>query len=642
MAPLPCPILFPLLYIRNKWIPDFSSILSGFSGVGRGVFGVILILLYGLSLRCEAVSAQPVMLEIRISPQKKIPSIKNSSDNPEEAVSGSYLLSVKLDSIDLQLLDVKVVDLEPKKRDSSYVELTQELFKKEALNEFVQQKLWDLGFLDAKPDSIALHHGLIKVWILHPARYQWSADPWRFTSEVELLDCTKPASGSFFAIQEVFKCRDHLLRQLHGLAYLEAGVEIDSLLIDEAKHQVGVSFRIVKQERAQLDRVQFNGNKSASTWLEQLSGLRPGLPLTQVHLEESKQRLIQSKRFITVSDPIVIKSDLLWSVDIDVREKPLSQFDLIVGYTPTTTGRAQLVGTGSLWLHHVLTDGNHWRLNYHRLKPNAGHLELEVEQVGLGTWPVGLSINTQLTQQDSLWNARVFKLSGWWKYKPGFSIVTSLMHESVNYPSRLAKIDQHTGWYGSFGIVVETLDNWINPRKGLEFTLTADRGNQRLRSGTSGRRELQYRQRLHVTTQMYVPLAKRWVIKGSLVGAWLGVPQFQDSDLYRVGGVNSIRGYQEEQFSATRYLIADSEIRFLLDRTSNFFVFHSQGLIGRPTFRIDQREDQSVKIDSQPVRSFGMGLSYATNLGIMKISIAKNPEITLANSMIHIGFSTLF
>jgi len=642
MAPLPCPILFRLSYIRNKWIPDVSSILSGFTYVGRGVFGVILVLFYSFVLHSKTVSAQPSVLEIRISPQKKIPSFNNNSENLAEAASGPHLLSVELDSMELAPLELEVIKLELNKRDSIHVELAQELFKKEAINEFVQQKLWDLGFLDAKPDSIALNQGLIKVWISHPARYQWSADPWRFTSDVELLECTKPASGSFFAIQEVFKCRDHLLRQLHGLAYLEAGVEIDSLLIDEAKHQVGVRFRIVKQERAQLDRVQFNGNKSASTWLEQLSGLRPGLPLTQVHLEESKQRLIQSKRFITVSDPIVIKTDLLWSVDIDVREKPLSQFDLVVGYTPTATGRAQLVGTGSLWLHHVLTDGNHWRLNYHRLKPNAGHLELEVEQVGLGTWPVGLSVNTQLTQQDSLWNARVFKLSGWWKYKPGFSIVTSLMHESVNYPSRTSIVDQHAGWYGSFGIVVETLDNWINPRKGLEITLTADRGNQRLRSGSSGRRELQSRQRLHVTTQMYLPLAKRWVIKGSLIGAWLGVPQFQDSDLWRVGGVNSIRGYQEEQFSATRYLIADSEIRFLLDRTSNFFVFHSQGLIGRPIFRIDQREDQTVKIDNLHVRSFGMGLSYATNLGIMKISIAKNPQITLANSMIHIGFSALF
>lgn len=509
------------------------------------------------------------------------------------------------------------------------------------INEYIQQKLWDLGFLEARPDSLEIQTHQLTVWIPHDKRYKWSSKPLRYTLPAgdlgNIRDCSQPHSGSYFSILEVSRCRDHLLEQIYDQAYLEASVELDSLILEESRTEVSVVLRISENAPVTMDRFYVKGNRSSDTWLARISGLRTGIRLTASHLEESRQRLLQTQRFISVSEPLILKTDSLWSVAYELREKPLSQFDLVLGYTPSTTGRAQLVGTGSLWLHHVFTEGNHWKLDYQRLKPSAGKLELEIEQVGIHAWPVGVSVKTALTQQDSLWNARVFFLKTWWNYKPELRILSNVFHESIRYPARSSLYDQHGGWYVSLGMSLQTLDNGLNPRRGLDLALMADRGYQRLNSATLGRQR-QSRQRVTLNSAWYQPLYKRGVIKGSLMGAWLSTERMQTSDLWRVGGVNSIRGYQEEQFSATRFIIVDLEARYLLDASSNLFVFYSQGLIESPT----QQQDPSVSLEVKRLRSFGLGMSYATNLGIMKLSVAKSPEITWTNAMIHIGFSALF
>ena len=51
-------------------------------------------------------------------------------------------------------------------------------------------------------------------------------------------------------------------------------------------------------------------------------------------------------------------------------------------------------------------------------------------------------------------------------------------------------------------------------------------------------------------------------------------PFFEESDLYRLGGTNTLRGYRENQFLGSRIFWSNLEYRFLLtQRTFAFRIF---------------------------------------------------------------------
>ena len=54
-------------------------------------------------------------------------------------------------------------------------------------------------------------------------------------------------------------------------------------------------------------------------------------------------------------------------------------------------------------------------------------------------------------------------------------------------------------------------------------------------------------------------------------------PSIYQNELYRFGGTNSLRGFNEESIFATTKTILTFEYRFLLDQNSAVFAFFNQG-----------------------------------------------------------------
>jgi hemolysin activation/secretion protein len=108
------------------------------------------------------------------------------------------------------------------------------------------------------------------------------------------------------------------------------------------------------------------------------------------------------------------------------------------------------------------------------------------------------------------------------------------------------------------------------------------------------------------------------------------------NELYRFGGQNSLRGFNEDELFASARSVITLEYRFLLDRNSNVFVFYDQAY----------SENSAIKYSKDQPFGFGTGLSFGTNLGIFSVSYAlgsqmQNP-ILLKNGKIHFGYIAYF
>lgn len=116
---------------------------------------------------------------------------------------------------------------------------------------------------------------------------------------------------------------------------------------------------------------------------------------------------------------------------------------------------------------------------------------------------------------------------------------------------------------------------------------------------------------------------------------YLNSNNYISNELYRFGGINSIRGFRENSLQANILTSIITEYRHILNQS---LYIHS--IIDYGYF-----EDNAIKAKNN-LFSFGCGLALLTNNGVFNLVYAngstKNQTIKLSNSIIHISFKTNF
>ncbi len=127
--------------------------------------------------------------------------------------------------------------------------------------------------------------------------------------------------------------------------------------------------------------------------------------------------------------------------------------------------------------------------------------------------------------------------------------------------------------------------------------------------------------------------------KNSVFIGTKGVMQFSDvfleNELSRFGGINSIRGFEENSIPSSLYGLINVEYRFLL---SNSIYIHS---ITDAAYFENNLINQTEKL-----YGFGFGFGFITQAGLLKINYAngksENQNFQLSNSKIHISLNAIF
>jgi outer membrane protein insertion porin family len=104
------------------------------------------------------------------------------------------------------------------------------------------------------------------------------------------------------------------------------------------------------------------------------------------------------------------------------------------------------------------------------------------------------------------------------------------------------------------------------------------------------------------------------------------------SDLYRIGGNNTLRGYQEDQFMGNRLLWTNIEYRYLIEKRSYAFIFTDIAYYSRRDIEVESLNNFSAtKI------GYGMGITFETGLGMLAVSYALAKGDSFNRGKIHFG-----
>ncbi len=107
--------------------------------------------------------------------------------------------------------------------------------------------------------------------------------------------------------------------------------------------------------------------------------------------------------------------------------------------------------------------------------------------------------------------------------------------------------------------------------------------------------------------------------------------------MFRLGGLNTLRGFNENQFFASNYVLSNAELRMHFESNSFLFLFYDQSYIVT---------DIGDETSSDEPFGFGLGLQLNTKSGDFKFAYAlgkSNSQVINFNlSKIHFGIINRF
>jgi outer membrane translocation and assembly module TamA len=373
--------------------------------------------------------------------------------------------------------------------------------------------------------------------------------------------------------------------------------------------------------------------------LQTITGVILDQPYSEEILNLVDKRLDQTSYFKKVKISELLFTENGAELFVYLESQKVSSVQGAVGLQPNPiTQRVGLTGDIQVKLLNSFNKGENLEFNWRSIQPQTQALNAKLVYPFLFQSPFGVDIRFNLFKRDSSFldmksNLGIqYQLSDGSLFKAFYQYASSdlLYGASNSIFSKLSKVRSNA--YG-ISYYRRKLDYIPNPTKGIFLTAEAAIGTRKtisdsIKNSTTFRVNFQY--------QRYFQLYKRNVLKLAAQFESYYAPAIYQNELYRFGGINSMRGFNEEELFASTKLITTLEYRFLVDKNSNAFLFYDQAFY----------ENAAVTYKKDNPFGIGAGFSFGTKLGIFSISYALGNQ--LSNSLdfrsgkIHFGYTAYF
>ena len=181
--------------------------------------------------------------------------------------------------------------------------------------------------------------------------------------------------------------------------------------------------------------------------------------------------------------------------------------------------------------------------------------------------------------------------------------------------------------YG-LGLQRQQVDFLPNPRKGMIFKALYSVGNKQ-----STNQVLTWR--IELAQRFYWTLSKRQVLSFSQLLNHVSAATLLNNELYRFGGLDRMRGFDEDAFFASSIAFGGLEYRFLLDQYAHFLVFTDWAWL-----------NNQAAAQAKTIYSVGFGLAMGNENGQFKLSYGLGTQIgqglQLNAGKLHVGYISYF
>ncbi len=541
-------------------------------------------------------------------------------------------------------------------KDIKYAQLHKN--KSGAINELnnVMNELQQKGYLLAKADTLFSANEL-KSTIVTGDVFKWLyLKPGNLNPLLasKLGYSNKSFQNKPFNGKQFLQLKEKIIVYYENNGHPFASVSLDSLEINN--NEIKASLNIKKNNFFKIDSVVIIGNaKINSSFINRYISVIPGKPYNEANIKTIGNKILQLPFLVQTQAQQVRLTEKTNKVVLFLNKKNASQFDGIVGVQPDNiTGKTVITGDIKIKvvngiLHNAETFDVEWRRLQQQTQDFKGKF---IYPYMFGT-SFGSDYSLKIYKRDTTF-IDINNDFGLHYYFSGLNYIkvhikqrqsnlisTSGLENATVLPSYADVSSNLNG----FGVFYEKLDYRFNPHKGISIQINASAGTKKIRKNPRINENaytniaLSSAQYVYdATINGYIQLKGNSVLRLGLQSASIfgNAPVFKN-ELLRIGGLKTLRGFDEESIFTSFYAIPTIEYRFIFSQNSSLIAFTEGAFYENNSF--------GSYIKDTPF-SFGAGMNLDTKAGILSINYALGSQfkqgIDARNGKIHFGLTALF
>lgn len=416
-----------------------------------------------------------------------------------------------------------------------------------------------------------------------------------------------------------------------------AGDPFSTLQLTNIKKEGGVlnaDLKIIEHQQRTIDTVIVKGyDKFPKSFVKRYLKIRSKQPFNLKTIREKTEALENLQFASQIKDPEVLFTKDSTLLYIYVEKQKSNTFDGFLGFgTNPDTDKLEFDGYLNLNLVNNLNYGESFRLLYKSDESEQKTFDVQTRLPYLLGFPIGMQLGLNIFKKDSSFVTTTQFVKADYQFDPKNSLAlgintqasTNLLDNSI-----LNIEDFKATFYNlSYTHIKPQHYDKLFPVNFL-FDISSGLGKRTIENYGESQTKFQ------VNTFKIFNLNLRNSIYGQISASVLNSDDYVENELFRFGGINSIRGFEENSLVANFFGVFNTEYRY---KVSNSLYVNS-------IMDLAYYENRILDTKSK-LLGLGFGFGVLTQAGLFKLNYSngssENQAIKLSNSKIHISLSATF
>ncbi len=473
-------------------------------------------------------------------------------------------------------------------------------------------RLEKLGFLNNRLDTVIKKDTIYNAYFTlgNSTKIMRVYYDTKIVSKDVLQSISKEINSSYFDLElnSVPRALNHIVSSFEKKGDAFAEVNLTNIIFRE--NYLEGTLHIEQSSIRTIDKVVIQGEPNfPNTFIKHYFNINNGTIFSRKKISTITNQIKALPFVDQAKSPEVLFTNDSTFLYIYLKKKKSNKFDGLIGFSSTeTNNNIQFNGYLDLTLNNIFKGGERLALNWKNNGNDRQFFNLNIRAPYVFNSPVTPEVGLNIYKQDSTFiNTKAsIDLNYTLNYRNeiGLSYISESSTNLLDNPI-LNLDDYSTNLYGLNYRYTILNDDLLYPTK-FNFDVHAYIGSRKI---VNLRKNSQTR--INLNTQYIFNLNFKNSIFVHNTNGILLSDNFLTNELFRIGGVNSIRGFNEESIFASLYTITNIEFRYRTNISSYLYTITDVGFIQNDLENIDQK-----------IYSLGLGYTFNTNFGLLNLSYA--------------------